>query len=579
MMKGLRTAGQTWLGKAIVAVLFGFLIVSFAIWGINDIFRGAQRTVVATVGDVEIPGESFRNAYQSELQQLIRRTRQSITPQQARAFGLDQQVLNRMITEATLDQRTRELGLVVSDQLAARTITEEPSFKGPNGQFDRARFEFYIGERGLTEAGFLREHRAALARLQLAQAVSGALVLPLAVREAVHRYGAERRSAAYLVLPAASLGEVPPPSEGQLQSFFNERRATFRSPEYRTVNVVAAAPESIAKPEAVSDDDARRRYEQTKNRFGTPERRSIQQIVFSSPGEAEAAYARVKEGATFEAVAAEHNIDAKDLDLGTFAKSDMVDPVVAEAAFALAPGVVSEPVKGRFGTVLVRVTNVEAASLRPFEQVADELKREIALERAKTAITDLHDKIEDQRAGARPLAEIARENGLPVITAPAIDRTGRTKTGTQLANLPDRDAVLAAAFSSDIGVDNEPLRTRDGGYVWFEVTAIEPARDKSFDEARSQVAEQWRADEVSRRLAERARELADRLDKAESLDAVAAEAGAQFRTAADLARRVAKDDLSAEVVNRIFSVPVNKSGSAETGDSRVVFKVTGATVP
>src|SRR5436190_1541837 len=139
MMKGLRTAGQTWLGKTIVAVLFGFLIVSFAIWGINDIFRGAQRTVVATVGDVEIPGESFRNAYQSELQQLIRRTRQSITPQQARAFGLDQQVLNRMITEATLDHRTRALGLLVSDQLAARTITEEPSFKGPNGaRFSRS---------------------------------------------------------------------------------------------------------------------------------------------------------------------------------------------------------------------------------------------------------------------------------------------------------------------------------------------------------------------------------------------------------------------------------------------------------
>src|SRR3954452_4854381 len=154
MMKGLRTAGQTWLGKTIVAVLFGFLIVSFAIWGINDIFRGAQRTVVATVGEVEIPGESFRNAYQSELQQLIRRTRQSITPQQARALGLDQQVLNRMITEATLDQRTRALGLVVPDQLAARTITEKPSFKGPNGARDRARFEYYIGERGLTEAGF-----------------------------------------------------------------------------------------------------------------------------------------------------------------------------------------------------------------------------------------------------------------------------------------------------------------------------------------------------------------------------------------------------------------------------------------
>lgn len=581
MLKGMRTAGQTWLGKTIIAVMFGFLIVSFAIWGINDIFRGGQRVTVATVGKAEIPAEAFRTTYQTELQQLIRRARQSITPQQARALGLDQQILSRMITEATLDQKVRDLGLAISDQLAARTITEEPAFRGPSGQFERARFEYYIGERGLTEAGFLREHRDALARAQLAQAISGEVNVPMAAKEALHRFGAERRSVAYFMLPSASLGELPAPTDEQLQAFFNDRKASFRAPEYRAINVVTISPESIARPETVSDEDARRRYEQVKGgRFGSPERRSIRQIVFPSAEEAEAAFARIKEGATLEAIAAERNIDPKDLELGTFSRSEMVDPAVAEAAFALAPGAVSGPVKGRFGTVLVQVTNVETESVRPFEQVADELKREIARERARTAITDLHDKIEDQRAGARPLAEIARENGLPLVSVPATDRSGRDKDGNPVQNLPDREAVLNAAFSSDIGVDNEALRTRDEGYVWFEVTGIQPARDKTFEEARPQVAEQWRSEEISRRLSERAREFVERLNKGETVEAVAADAGAAPKTATDLGRRVAKDDLSVDVVNRIFSVPVDTAASADAGgDARVIFKVTGATVP
>jgi peptidyl-prolyl cis-trans isomerase D len=580
MMKGLRTAGQTWLGKTIVAVLFGFLIVSFAIWGINDIFRGGQRVVVAKVGDVEITGDQFRSNYQTELQQLIRRTRQSVTPQQARAMGLDSQILSRMVTEATLDQKARELGLRVSDQLVVRSVTEEPSFKGPSGQFDRQRFDLYLGERGLSEAGFVREHHGALVRAQLADSLAGAMQVPIAAREAVHRYGAERRAAAYFILPAAAAGEIPAPSDQELEAFYNERKATFRSPEYRAVNVVAVTPETLAKSEAVSDEDARKRYERVKTRFGAPERRTIQQIVFPTAGEAEAAFSRINEGAAFEAVAAEKNIAEKDLELGTFAKSEMIDPAVAEAAFALAPGAVSGPVQGRFGTVLVRVTHVEPESVKPFEEVAAELRREIAVERAKNAIDDVHDKIEDQRAAARPLPQIARENGLSVMSIPAIDRSGKDKAGRPIANLPERDAVLAAAFGSDVGVDNEALRSKDGGYVWFEVAGIEPTRDKTLAETKAAVAEQWRADATSRRLADRARALATRLDSGEAIEAVAADAGAQAKTATDLARRAAKDELSAEVVNRIFSVPVGKSASADAGnDNRVVFRVTAATVP
>ncbi len=580
MLRGLRNAGQTWVGKAIVFVLFSFLIVSFAIWGINDIFRGAPRTTVATVGNAEISAETFRNAYQGDLQQIMRRTRQTITPAQARAFGLDQQVLSRLVTEAVLDQTTSELGLSVSDQLLARSVTEDPRFQGTGG-FERPRLEYYLSERGQNEGAFLRDQRGVVARTQLAEAISGALPVPLAAREAVHRYGAERRSASYFVLPTTAVTEVPTPTDEELKAFYDERKATFRSPEYRAVNVIAVDPASLAKPEAVSDADARQRYEQLKAaRFGSPERRTIQQIVFPTLQEAEAAFNRIKEGATFEAVAAERNLDPKDLELGTFAKPELVDPAVAEAAFALEQGAVSGPVQGRFGNVLLRVTAIEPERVKPFEEVAGEVRLELAQERAREGISDLHDQIEDLRASARPLADVAKEKGLDLVAVPAVDRQGRDKAGNPVENLPERDTLLPAVFGSDVGVDNEPLRTRAGGYVWYEVTGIEPSRDKSFEEVRDEVATQWRADQVSRRLADRARELVERIEKGETVEAVAAEAGVEAKTATDLARRTSQGELSTEVVNRIFAVPVGKSASAEAGDgSRVVFKVTAATVP
>jgi peptidyl-prolyl cis-trans isomerase D len=166
------------------------------------------------------------------------------------------------------------------------------------------------------------------------------------------------------------------------------------------------------------------------------------------------------------------------------------------------------------------------------------------------------------------------------VSVPAIDRSGRDKAGNPVQMLPEREALVTATFGSDVGADNEPLRTRSGGYVWYEVTGVEPARDKSLDEVRGEVAAQWRSEQISRQLGERASAMVERLDKGESLATIAGELNLEAKSATDLARGGAKDDLPADVVNRIFAVPVGKGASAAAADeSRVVFKVANATVP
>lgn len=574
----MRKAGQTIVGKAIATIFFGALIVSFAIWGIGDIFRATPASTVAEVGDTTITVDQTRNAYTNELQRLGRQFRTVISPEQARAFGLDQQVVNNLVTDAVLAEKAREMGLSVSDQLVAASIMNNPAFKGADGQFNRALFDQALRNINLSEGGFVQEQRSAMARLHLAEAIAGDINVPLAAKEALNRYATERRAASYLLLTAAMAGDVPAPTEEQLQTFFNERKSAFRAPEYRAVSVMALDAASLAKPDTVSEADARQRYEQQKARYGTPERRTIQQITFPSPSEAEAAATKIKDGATFESVAAERNVSPQDLELGTFTKAEMLDQAVADAAFGLQQGAVSAPITGRFGPVLLRVMQIQPEAVRPFEEVAAELRQEVARERAQGQIERIHDEIEDLRAGAKPLADIAREKGLTLVQVPAVDTNGLDKAGNPV-NLPEKDAAVKAAFASDIGVDNEALRTGTG-YVWYDVTGIEASREKNRDEVRDQVAAQWREDQVAQRLSEKARGLTERLEKGETIEAVAQDAGASVQTATDLARNAAKDDLTAEAVNRIFAVPVGKAGNAANGpDARAVFKVTSAMVP
>ncbi|MGY2049189.1 SurA N-terminal domain-containing protein [Methylobacterium sp. JK268] len=580
MLQGFRAASESWLGKIVITVVFGLLIAGLAIFGIGDIFRGGSTTTVAQVGGTKISAEAVRSAFQNQLQRLARQARRPITPDQARALGLDREVLSALVTEATLDQKTRELGLRVSDDTVVRLIKEEPAFKGPTGAFDVAVFNDTLRQAGLTEAAFVQEQRAVAARLQLADSLTAGLPVPLAVRDAIHRYTAERRAAAFLLLPESAAGEIPPPTDEQAKAYYDEHKGNFRAPEVRGVSLLVLDPTTLAKPDSVTEAEARARYEADTSRYGTPEKRTIQQIVFPNEADAAAALAKIRGGqAPFEAVAAERGLDPKSLDLGTFTRAELFDPAVADAAFKLDKDAVSEPVKGRFGTVLLRVTAIAPGSVKPFDAVTDQIRTEIARERARDDLEKVHDAIEDQRAGAKPLADIARERGLSLVTIPATDAQGRDPKGAPVEGLPDKDAVLPAIFRADMGADSEALRTRSGGYVWYDVTRIDPAHDRPLDEVRDQVVSQWTAEEVENRLATKAREAAERLDKGEAIEAVASSLGVEAKTATDLARGRAKDGLTPESIGRIFATPVGKAGSASAGDKvRVAFTVTEAVV-
>src|SRR5688572_21695321 len=140
MLRGIKRASSGRIGKAIMTVVLGLLAVSFAIWGIGDIFRGFGLSSLAKVGSTEIGIEQFRTLYNERLQQFGREMGRPITMDQARAIGFDRQVLAQVVADAALDERVRQMGLNVSSQEVAGVIMSDPNFQGAGG-FDRARFD------------------------------------------------------------------------------------------------------------------------------------------------------------------------------------------------------------------------------------------------------------------------------------------------------------------------------------------------------------------------------------------------------------------------------------------------------
>ena len=375
MLRNINKASSTWLGKAIMATVMGVLVISFAIWGIADIFRGGfGQNNVATVGGTDITIDQFRQFYNDKLQQLSRQMGRPVSPDQARSLGLDRQFLGQMIAQVTLDEQARNLHLGLSNADIAQRITSDPNFRGANGQFDRTRFEQIIRDAGYTEPRFVAEQRNVLLRRQIATTVGGDIPVPTVAMDAINRFQNERRDIDFVVLGPAQAGDIPAPTDEQLTKYFDERKALFRAPEYRKIALLPLSPAELAKPDAVSDADAKTYYDQHQDQYGTPEKRELHQMVFPDEAKAAAARDEIAKGKTFAEVATERGLKPADVDVGIVTKKQIIDPAAANAAFALPLNEVSQPVKGRFGALLLLVTKIEPGSQQTFDdgQAADQ---------------------------------------------------------------------------------------------------------------------------------------------------------------------------------------------------------------
>ncbi len=578
MLRGLRKASSNWLGKAVMAAVVGFLVISFAIWGIGDIFRGFGRSTVAKIGRNELTVEQFRTLYNDRLQQFSRQLGRPISADQARSTGLDRVIVGQIFSEILLDERTRALGLALSDAEVAKLITNDPGFRGANGEFDRFRFEQTIRSAGYTEPRYVAEQRRQALRRELAGTIASGLDAPKAMVEALNRYQNEQRSIEYVLLDRALAGDIASPPPEVLAKYFEERKILFRTPEYRKLVIVSLIPSELARWIEISDADLKRAYEERRARYITPERRHILQVDFPNAGAASAAAERIAKGASFVDIAKELGKSEKDIDLGTLPKAAMIDRAVADAAFSLKEGEVSAPVQGRFGTVLVQVLKIEPEQGRPFDQVAGELRQELATARAKNDIFDLYNKIEDARAEGKSLAEAAANLKLEARTV-ELDRSGRDPAGAPV-KLPDAQRLLPAAFTTDIGVERDPLQFEDG-YIWYDVAGISPSRERSLEEVKDQVEARWREQEMATRLDAKATGMLDKLKAGETLAQVAAADHLKVEKLSGLKRGEASGPLAAAGVDAVFRTAKDGAGKADGAQAgeQIVFRVTDIVVP
>ncbi|MZR13947.1 peptidylprolyl isomerase [Maritimibacter sp. DP07] len=481
------------ISRFFVWIIMGLVIIGLV--GFGSVNFGGSVNSIGSVGDTEIDASTYFRELNAELNAYQAETGERPTMAEAKALGLDQQVLSRVIAITALENETDRIGLSVGDETLANRVTEIQAFQGPNGRFDRDTYDFVLEQSGLTAQEFEESMRAEVARTILSDAVTSDLAVPDAYTDTLFAYARETRDFTWAPVTRAALEEpVAEPTEAELKTYYEENPAEFTLPETRQITYGWLRPEEVIDEIPADDQILRDLYESRIDEFQVPERRLVERLVFGSEEEAQEVADRIAAGeTTFDAAVETRGLSLSDVDMGDVTRSELGRG--GDAVFALEEPGVTGPVPTNLGPALYRVNATLAAQETSFEDARDQLFEEYAADAARRLVRDRATEIDESLASGATLEELA-ENDL--WTVGKIGWFEGMEDGIA-AYAPFREAAR------EVGPNDFPevIELEDGSVFALRLDEIREPELQPFADVRDEVRASWEEQALTEALVAR----------------------------------------------------------------------------
>ncbi len=544
-------------GKAsnfFVWVILLLLIVGLAGFGATN-FGGSVQSV-GRVGDTEIEINRYALEMQQELRALAAEQGRTVPMVEATELGLPQAVLGRVVGQAAMEDEAASRGLSVGDEAVSEQILAIPAFQGVDGNFDRQAYQFTLESSGLTVAEFEERIRTETAANLVQSAVAAGVILPPVFTERLYAYAREARNVTWARLGPEDLETiVPEPTEEELVAFHEANPELFTAPETKAITYAWLTPDMLLATIAPDEDALRAVYDERIEEFVQPERRLVERLVFPDEAAAQAAKAGIDAGEVdFEALVAERGLELPDVDLGDVTEAEL--GAAGAAIFALAEPGVAGPAPSSLGPALFRVNAILAPRNITFEEAREDLLPEVQMDRARRAISDMVDDLDDRLAGGATIEDMASETDMEL---GQIDFTAETDEG--IAAYASFREAAAAAQPDDFA---EIVEIPEGGVFALRVDEVRPPTLQPLDEVREAAIAAWKAAETERLMADEAGVVAESIRGGREMAAVRLPLG----TERGMTREMFVEGTPADFVAQVFEM--------DAGEIRVISDATGA---
>ncbi|ALR75718.1 peptidylprolyl isomerase [[Enterobacter] lignolyticus] len=481
MMDSLRTAANS----VVLKIIFGIIIVSFILTGVSSYLIGGNNTYAAKVNSQEIGRSQFENAVASErnrMQQQLGDRFSELAANENYMKTLRQQVLNRLIDEALLDQYAKHLGLAISDQQVKQAIFQTQAFQS-NGKFDNDRFNGIVSQMGMTADQYAQALRNQLETQQLINAIVGTDFMLPGETEQLATLVSQQRIVREATINVDALAAKQQVSDQEISSYYEQHKNEFVSPEQFRVSYIKL--DAAAMQETASDSDIQSYYDQHQEQFTQPERVRYSVIQTKTEVDAKAVLDALSKGADFAALAKEKSADiisAKNGgDMGWLEASTTPDEL--KNAGLKEKGQLSGVITSSVGFLVARLDDVQPAKEKPLAEVRDDIAAKVKQEKALDAYYALQQKVSD--AASNDNESLAGAEQVAGMKAVETGWFGRDSLPSELNFKPVADAIFNGGLVGENGApgSNSDIITVDGDRAFVlrisehKAEAVKPLAD------------------------------------------------------------------------------------------------------
>ncbi len=566
--------------RIVVIALFSLLILSFAAWGIQDIFLNlGSNQVVAKVGEIEVTQTDFSNSLSRETSAISQQLGRSIDFQEAQQLGLTNRVISRLVSQALFTLQSNEMGMTVSEAQLKQEILKIPAFKNELGDFDANRFQNTLYQVGISESTFLTDLAKDIERQQINDAITKAIPVPQKLAEQLYSYTSEKRLVDYIEIPYSRFDGMSAPSDAELGTYYEDEKQNYLAPEFKAVSYLHLDPKEVAKTVTLTEEQIEEEFLAQKENLSLPDRRNLVQILLTDEAQAKEAQDKILGGADFNAVAKELT-GSEGIDLGVMEKADLL-PELAEGVFALETTGITAPIQSPLGWHVISVLEISPAREAVFEDVREQVTKDAALRVATDELISLANQLDDEIASGANLDEAATKLGQVISNYESIDAEGRDRDGFPLIGLAENNKFQE--ILGQTGTDDDSLLTEldDGGYFILKVNSITPATPRPLQEIKSELTQAWFESRRNKEAKAIAEKLADESRNGTALQAVTDEAAELIQFGVEINRFSSNvgEALAPALVRDIYKAKKGDVLTGQADDGYLIVTLSGIEQP